>query len=228
MSDSGVPQRHVFTHPSRVEHWRHVSEIVALVVAATWAFYVFVYQERIKPANEAPNLEVVNPIVEHQDVHGGKQIVTIMLPLKNAGTPALQLDGFIIDVSGIRYGDRVVRQPASDVVAFDATLPKIVRAPLYSFGVMYAPFGSHERHAFLGPGIVRDFGFSFALPQSSYDAVSVEYSICYQRADDERVVRYTPRRSSNGMLDTRAMIAFFEHYRHVYCGWLPPLRDEAL
>jgi hypothetical protein len=31
---------------------RHVVEVLALVAAGAWAFYTFIYQEKIKPANE--------------------------------------------------------------------------------------------------------------------------------------------------------------------------------
>ncbi len=228
MNDSGVPQRHVFTHPSKVEHWRHVVEIAAFVVAAGWAFYVFVYQERIKPANEPGALDIVNPIVQHEDAPRGKEIVTIMLPMKNVGQPAVQLDAFIIDVSGVRYGSRVVNSPqSSSNVAFNATLPQTVRAPLYSFLFVYAPFGNGSNRAVLRPGINRDFGFSFALLRNAYDALVVNYSVCYQRADDTRVAPYTPQRAPNGMLDTRAMYAFGTKH-NVYCSWLPPIRAEAL
>jgi len=50
---------HVHSHPSRVEHWRHLVEIAALTVAAIWGFYVFVYQERIKPASEPAELQAL-------------------------------------------------------------------------------------------------------------------------------------------------------------------------
>lgn len=228
MNDSDVPRRHVFTHPPKIEHWRHAVEIAAFVVAAGWAFYVFVYQERIKPGNEPPALDIVNPIVQHEDTPRGKEIVTVMLPLKNVGQPALQLDGFIIDVSGVRYGTQAVDslQPSPHVV-FDGTLPQTVRAPLYSFRFMYAPFGNGDDHAVLRPGINRDFGFSFAVLQNAYDAIVVDYSVCYQRADDARVVPYTPHRASDGMLDTRAMESFGNKHG-VYCSWLPPIRAEAL
>ncbi len=34
--------------------FRHVIEAVAIVAAGLWAFYIFVYQEKIKPSGEPP------------------------------------------------------------------------------------------------------------------------------------------------------------------------------
>ncbi len=228
MSDFGVEQRHVFTHPSRVEHWRHLVEILALTVAAAWAFYVFVYQERIKPAHETPVLDV-SSVVSREDAPNGKQIITVLLSIKNIGQPFLQLDGFIINVTGIRYGNQVQKRLASSpFVALDATLPTASRSPLYSFHLLFKPFTSGVGlPSVLGPNYQRENGFSFALPRAAYDAISVEYTVCYQRADDQRFMSYVPTRSASGMLDAKAMADF--GWRHeVHCAWTPPWRAKAL
>ena len=41
---------------------RHVVEAVAIVGAALWAFYVFVYQERIKPASATPPQDFISDL----------------------------------------------------------------------------------------------------------------------------------------------------------------------
>jgi len=81
---NSVPEYRVYSEPSPVEHWRHLVEIVALVTAAVWVFYVFVYRERIKPSGEPPRLEPVVSIV-HEPLQGGKELVTIAATLKNSG-----------------------------------------------------------------------------------------------------------------------------------------------
>lgn len=43
MAKDDATNHHVYTHPGPVEHWRHLVEIIALIIAAAWGFYVFVY-----------------------------------------------------------------------------------------------------------------------------------------------------------------------------------------
>src|SRR5215469_1106791 len=95
-------EQHVYTHPSSVEHWRHLIEIVALSVAAIWALYVFVYQEQIKPAHLAASLEVMSR-VSHTPMRGGSELITVELPERNIGSVPLQLDAAIVNVYGISF-----------------------------------------------------------------------------------------------------------------------------
>jgi hypothetical protein len=90
MAEGDATNHHVYTHPGPVEHWRHLVEIVALIIAAAWGFYVFVYQERIKPASELPILDV-QPVVMHEVMRGGKKIVSAGLVMKNIGPTELKL-----------------------------------------------------------------------------------------------------------------------------------------
>ncbi len=49
MAEGDATNHHVYTHPGPVEHWRHVVEIVALIIAAAWGFYVFVWSLDFAP-----------------------------------------------------------------------------------------------------------------------------------------------------------------------------------
>ena len=102
MLPAGVPEYRVQTKPSLVEHWRHLVEIVALLTAAVWAFYVFVYQERIKPAAEPPRLQM-STNVSREALHGGKELVTINVTLKNTGSNDVAIGAVLVNAYGLRY-----------------------------------------------------------------------------------------------------------------------------
>ena len=236
LDDSGASKQHVFMHPSPVEHWRHLIEILALLTAALWGLYVFVYQERIKPAYEAPSLDI-GRIVRHENAAREKELVTVLLSIKNIGATAAQLDGLFINVYGIRYSDTASKRlDPTPTLALDASLPVARRTALASLKDLFMPFGGHMgggvlkglARAVLNPGFSKDFGFTLAVPRGLYDAVAVEYSYCYQRADDPGTTRYVPVRAADGTLDAKSLMAFGKARNGVSCGWTPPLRADAL
>jgi hypothetical protein len=94
---------HVHSHPSPVEHWRHLVEIVALAAAAVWALYIFVYQERIKPASAPPEVQTIIS-VDHTTIGSGKELVKVSARMKNAGEAPFAMVGMVVNVYGIRYG----------------------------------------------------------------------------------------------------------------------------
>ena len=93
---------HVHTHPSSVEHWRHLIEIVALLIAAVWGFYVFVYQERIKPESEPPKLLTTSE-VNHWPLTANNELVKTAITLKNNGDVPLRLGFFAVNIYGNKY-----------------------------------------------------------------------------------------------------------------------------
>ena len=179
-------QIEVHSRPSAVEHWRHVAEIAALVIAAVWGLYVFVYQERIKPA-EAP-LEI-QPVVtvDHTALASGKEFVKVDVTMKNIGVEPLQIDGLVVNVYGIRYSQHsgtYVETPLNGVVQMSRTLLPSAPSLLYSFYDTWTPFGSAKGPASIHPDGVFDESFAFALPSSRYDAAKVVWMMCWSGLDD--------------------------------------------
>ena len=198
MAKDDATNHHVYTHPGPVEHWRHLVEIVALIIAAAWGFYVFVYQERIKPSYEQPVAEI-SVDVSHQPLHGDKELVSVVLPIKNIGQVPLQFDGFVMNVYGVRYTDRVtthVRQVVSATLTLH-TLGEAPRSLLATAMVRYQPLGGRGFSSY-APGREKTQSFSFAVKRNAYDAVLVNYGFCYQRADDTRHINYIPSKNRGG------------------------------
>lgn len=182
MSDSGVPQRHVFTHPSKVEHWRHVSEIAALGIAALWALYVFVYQEEIKPARESPEVfSVWN--VDHQPLPSGAELVRADFVSKNVGTQTLYVAGAIVSVYGVRFGTtpREWGVPLKNGFGvFNRSLPETSSTLLYSYVHTFPPFhGTAAAEAYdVQPQAEINRKYSFAIPAHTYDVARLEWAAC--------------------------------------------------
>jgi hypothetical protein len=172
------------SHPSRVEHWRHVIEIAAIVVAAAWAFYVFVYQERIKPATAEPQL-LHSIAVEHYALEGGKELVKVAVEFKNVGISDVQPDGVIVNVYGIHYGSRAARQIEQPLGGIDKTSFGLIASrpvPLYSFFDEWSSMGGDKpRRIVITPGLTQTESFAFAIYGGQYDAVNLLFNWCYSR-----------------------------------------------
>lgn len=213
--DGWNDEQHVFTHPSRVERWRHLIEIVALSVAAIWAFYVFVYQEQIKPAHLAPSLEITSR-VSHTPMRGGNELITVDVPERNIGIVPLQLDAAIVNVYGIRYGARMTKwseggQLAGDFYALPVVSATLLVTRLAVFRPMGGAFGSH-----FSPEREKSMSIFIAVRSGSDDAVRVEYSVCYQRDDDPSSHAFHPSRRRDGSYDYMALAAL-EGVSHPFC-----------
>ena len=211
---SADPTRHVYTHPSPVEHWRHLIEIVALVVAALWGAYVFIYQERIKPAAEPANLDFTMH-VEHQNLIHNKELVVIQPTWHNIGSVQAQVDGFIVNVYGMTYAAGTGKlSPVSLAATARGFVPPSVRSramqerrsliltvfnPWRPLGGQY--FGKVDPGDTLAPKV------SFAIPRGIYEAIVIAENFCYRRLDDTRSLKFVPSYDASGAASVSASLA---------------------
>lgn len=199
---------HVHSHLSRVEHWRHLVEIVALIIAAAWAFYVFVYQERIKPASEDPNLQLLRSVT-HEPLPHGKELVTITVTMKNIGASPVALGGLIVNTYGIRYNDRsgdsAPKQRASGFVMVNRGLVESKPALLYAYSSLWRPLAG-ERIFNIPPQETFTIPISFVIHSGVYDTLRVNFARCIQRADNQLASRFVPRRLNDGSFDVLWMM----------------------
>lgn len=173
---------HVHSHPSRVEHWRHLIEIAALCIAAVWGFYVFVYQERIKPANEPAELQATVS-VDHTPLKSDKEFIKVGVRMKNIGLAPLELAGLIVNVYGVKYTAlerEHVEKPASGIVEISRAFAPGNPSLQYTFADRWKAFGS-PRTAGLLPGAEFPETFVFAIPPRAFDIVKIDYMVCWAR-----------------------------------------------
>jgi hypothetical protein len=88
----------------RLKDLRHGAEIVAILGAGIWAFYTFIYVERIKPLGQEPILDV-SVAADTTRTSSGFDFVTIHLKYKDSGTWNMAVVAEGIDV----YGESVQR-----------------------------------------------------------------------------------------------------------------------
>ena len=210
-------QHDVYSHPSPVEHWRHVVEIAALTIAALWGFYVFVYQERIKPAYEPPAVEVAQN-VRHEAMRGGKEFVWVDMPFKNIGSVDLQFLGVIINAYGVRYSDqdRTVVRRSDAATTISHTLPAGKPVLLASRLNRYVQLGG-QRRFIEDPGEVRTDPLYFALASGKYDAVRIDFMYCFTRVDNRTLYPFKPSFTSDGAFDTLSFATALAHRPGVTC-----------
>ncbi len=200
--DSGETSYHVHTHPSKVEHWRHLLEIIALIIAAVWAFYVFIYQERIKPATLPVYVES-SVAVSHQPIGANVEFINVALNFRNIGSTQADLAGVAANVFGYRFLPKTFAYTAAhpkvpgwfDVYdSLGTTQPKL----LHSYYHVWQPFGGYgARH--LDAGGTSQISFWLGIHRGEYNVVTVAYRYCFTRTGDDRTYHATPtRHDKNG------------------------------
>jgi hypothetical protein len=214
MLPSDVPEYSVRTKLSPVEHWRHVAEIVALITAAVWAFYVFVYQERIKPAGEPPRLQF-STSVTHQALQDGKELVTVGVTMKNTGATDISMGAVLVNAYGVRYKRDVAGitqqiQPASGITIVNRGLSNDTPALLYSHLSLWKAFGANRQFK-LNVGEEVRLDEPFVIKRGAYDTLRTTDAHCYQRSDDAAVVAYSPKRAPDQSFNVVDIVANGRH-----------------
>ncbi len=174
---------HVRTHPSRVEHWRHVAEIVAIVAAAIWGLYVFVYQESIKPASQPPELQPTYT-VEHTILPDGNEFVKVRTELRNNGSSTIYIAGLIMNIYGERFENEdasIAISPSLGPVYADRTLKRTAPVFLYGTGSLLQPFGRKSAFINIQPSTSFNGFGNFALHPREYDVVTVHLEWCFTK-----------------------------------------------
>ena len=156
---------------------RHVVEAVAILAAGIWAFYTFVYQEKIKPANEpaAVNLSVTVSSLGHDS---DRDYIRLAYVIRNTGKTEIDIAADAFNVWGERYGPQsVVRRQAQPALRrYDANIP-IVSGRLIASRVelrALAVGGNTDMHMIIEPDASETVAKVFAIPRRSYDLIRAQ------------------------------------------------------
>ena len=185
------------SRPTRLEQVRHLVEIVALVGAGAWAIYVFIWQERIKPALAIPRVEF-SISVAHAAVGSGNEFVKVLVRVQNVTNIQAGMQGLIVNV----YGQKALARSeprhdspsnsANSVVEFYRTLnmtkPKLIRA--------FA--GRWEKSFPIPPNGSVSFPVAMVVRGGQFDTVRVQMEAIYMRFDDARTYAFSARQTSDG------------------------------
>ena len=171
---------HLHNHPSRVEHWRHVIEIAAFIIAASWAVYIFIYQERIKPETVPPHFQAT-VFVEDHPLSDGRLFVKVRMHIKNDRESTASFAGLYINSYGERYGSKAapyLNRPASGIIeSGDALVPEPEHL-VSAFVNEWHSFGTDKTFN-LPPGGTFEESVGFAIERKLYDTVKVRWRICW-------------------------------------------------
>ena len=232
MDPTGVPEYRVYTTPSRVEHWRHLIEIAAFVIAAVWAFYVFVYQERIKPASEPARVQF-SSTTTHEALPNNKELVEISMTLKNTGSSDAALGALLVNAYGVRYpgssgGEELLTIPNIGVAVVNRGVKGSTPVLLYSHLILWTPLSS-QREAKIPPGQDVSLNETFVVERGKYDTVRQIHADCYQRYDNTLVTAYHPKRSPDGGFDVQDVLHQSKAHAGIRCtGNYPNGSENAL
>ena len=191
MADRETPGTfHVHTHASGAELWRHIIEIAAFIVAAAWAFYTFVYQEQIKPANTRPQGEF-RATLSHHMVPSGSEFVSIDIDIHNTGTVPFRLAGFVVNAYGYRYlprtSETVTKSLSGNITSLNRGLAETRPILLQSVYAKFVNFGSVRTPYLVGPGGDSKNNVAFGISRGAYDVIFLRYKWCVARFGDTKI-----------------------------------------
>jgi hypothetical protein len=167
---------------------RHAVEAIAIVAAGLWAAYVFIYQERIKPAFEPPSLQETVTFDAGKTVRGVR-IAQLHIDFSNTG----HVDTDVYAESETVFGDRFdAAAPAAKPtgtagsVEVNRMVPASKRELVYSRAVLYdAALGGSE-HVILSPDQHYGFTIPIAVKHGRFDELIANVAIVYGRARLDR------------------------------------------
>jgi hypothetical protein len=182
---------------------RSVVEAAAIVAAGLWAFYIFIYQEDIKPARD-PAALVVTMSIHRMGRDARRDIVGVTANFTNAGKTEIDIaaDGF--DLWGIRYGSHPRPRRASTATAADifADIPEnsrtLVRASVELRDA--AVGGTVGRHIILEPGSTEAIATTVVLPRGAYDALEGRVVALPVKTSSRDKVRVSIKHQADGGL----------------------------
>ncbi|HTZ54980.1 MAG TPA: hypothetical protein VMB20_07935 [Candidatus Acidoferrum sp.] len=156
---------------------RHLVEVLALIAAGAWAFYTFIYQEKIKPASEPAILDDTITVqrVGHDRT---RDILEVSIHLHNGGKTEIEVAANGYNVWGDRYAlssSRSTRSGPHDY-AFDNNERRISRQLIGSFAELRdaAVGGKRGRHSTIEPDGVVTIPYIIVIPRGKYDVIHAE------------------------------------------------------
>jgi len=166
---------------------RDVVEVVAIIIAGVWAFYVFAYENRIKPSFAKPDVNVTASM-QRLGEHNGLVTVGLRLHLDNVGTVKTNFIGIAINV----YGERVVpssppqqpQQPGTHYV-FNGYYRTQNKATVYTLAYI-TEIGdpSTGTETSLEPGGSAEIQRIFYVPKSRFDLLTMSFDAPYTKYDN--------------------------------------------
>ncbi|HYL26829.1 MAG TPA: hypothetical protein VEW74_03280 [Candidatus Nitrosotalea sp.] len=174
------PNRHV------IAVVRDVVEIVAILAAGAWAFYVFAYENRIKPATADPEVNVTSSMRRLSD-RNGLIAVSLHLQLQNIGTVRAHLLGMAVNVNGERIvasNRHAAYKHAGNQYDFEGFYRRERPVPVYTYAYI-TRLGNPKtgQDIVLDPGTSIEDDRTFYVPNDRFDLLTVYIDAPYTKFD---------------------------------------------
>jgi hypothetical protein len=180
---------------------RHVVEAVAIIAAGVWAFYTFIYQEKIKPGQE-PAAVAVNVAIRGLGHDRYRDYFALTRRFVNTGKTEVDLaaDGF--NVWGERYARRQVPITSikPNIQRYDATIPIASRRVIAAFAELRdASIGGRKGyHIIVEPGASDTLESVYAVERGRYDLIEAQLIAVPIKTSDTKKIAVRIQRESDG------------------------------
>jgi hypothetical protein len=166
---------------------RDTVEVVAIVAAGIWAFYVFAYENRIKPSLADPNVNVIASM-QRLSSRNGLIAVGLHVELRNVGTVKAHFLGMAFNVFGRRIvaaRPHVVLQREALSYDFDGFYRAQPKIPVYSYAyVTHLGNPSTGQDAEIDPGGAIENDRTFYVPQGRFDLLTLGIDAPFTKFDE--------------------------------------------
>ncbi len=182
---------------------RHIIEMIAIIAAGTWAFYTFIYEERIKPAHE-PVSAVETVTVTREGRIRNLDVIRLSLGIRNAGKTELDSVGLEYAIFGYRYDARA--KPMTSAAGSYNTENDIHLGPphlILSHVLLYdsAVGGERDLHNIFEPGSAFSATYYVAIPKGRYDLVRAHFRYLPVRTPVRKRFAVDVHRLTDGSFD---------------------------
>ena len=189
-------------HGGWLRRVRDIVEIVAIIAAGLWAAWIFIYEDKIVPAQAEPQVNITETI-EKISEHNGLIGVHLVTTVKNNGTVPDYFLAFFWTVAGQRITPApklhsTIVQDYNYYLAADYDSTRMT--PVYTRGFITDHGNKDSGAGFaLDPGDETKYEDLFYVKAGQFDVLRVYVLARYTRND--RIIPTAVRYRSDGMLD---------------------------
>lgn len=166
---------------------RDIVEIVAIIAAGCWAFYVFVYENRIKPSFATPDINVT-ATMQQLSTRNGLTAVRLSVTLHNVGTVTARLLALVVNVNGQRVVAEIRRPHNSNLgIDYDSSNYFRLGAPIavYTWAYLTRQGDPSSQHGTeLDPGGSIENDRIFYVPRGRFDLLTLGIDAPYTKYDE--------------------------------------------
>ncbi len=155
-----------------------IVEIVAILAAGIWAFYVFVYENRIKPTLQPPDVTITGSMDRIGRVHG-LDAIRLTVEANNVGSTAVTFLAYSVTVIGTRVALSktplyLMRTPYAD--AFQRHFRLVNPVVVYRNAFLTQEANSNTTTGFaLQPASSSKANYVFYVPVGTYDRLNTVF-----------------------------------------------------